>query len=202
MRRFFQYLVLYGLLVVTAIGLSGLLGRLADRGAFVEDESGLALSLAFTVVGLPLFTAVALWSRRNLRADPAEVKSVAWAAYVTLAALTSLSVAVDARNTSLQGLFGVGPDGAQGAGDLHLSISQHRARIRVLVEDDVRRPPYAAETSGARRRAFATASGEVSGPRGEFNVGERHFAWAVLDAQRHASSRTLPHPSARTRAHQ
>ena len=113
-RRFFQYLVLYGLLVVTAIGLSGLLGRLADRGAFVEDESGLALSLAFTVVGLPLFTAVALWSRRNLRADPAEVKSVAWAAYVTLAALTSLSVAVDALDTSLQGLFGVGPDGAQG----------------------------------------------------------------------------------------
>ena len=113
-RRFFQYLVLYGLLVVTAIGLSGLLGRLADRGAFVEDESGLALSLAFTVVGLPLFTAVALWSRRNLRADPAEVQSVAWAAYVTLAALTSLSVAVDALNTSLQGLFGVGPDGAQG----------------------------------------------------------------------------------------
>ncbi|HET8988038.1 MAG TPA: DUF5671 domain-containing protein [Humibacillus sp.] len=111
-RRFFQYLVLFGLLVVSAIGLSGLLARLLDGGAFVEDESTLALFLAFTVVGLPLYTAVALWSRRNLRTDPAETESVAWAAYVTLAALTSLSVAMDALSTSLQGLFSVIPNGA------------------------------------------------------------------------------------------
>jgi hypothetical protein len=117
-RRFFQYLVLYGLLVVTAIGVSGLLARLLGAGEFVEDESALALYLAFTVVGLPLFTAVALWSRRNLRTDPAEAQSLAWAAYVTLAALTSLSVAMDALNVSVQGLFGVGVGWRQGIGAL------------------------------------------------------------------------------------
>ena len=111
-RRFFQYLVLYGLLVVAAIGLSGLLGRLIGAEPVVEDESGLALSLAFTVVGLPLYAALAWWSGRSLRADPAEAESGAWAAYVTLASLTSLAVAMDALSVSVQGLLGVVPDGA------------------------------------------------------------------------------------------
>ncbi|WP_404387011.1 DUF5671 domain-containing protein [Humibacillus xanthopallidus] len=111
-RRFFQYLVLYGLLVVAAIGLSGLLGRLIGAEPVVEDESGLALSLAFTVVGLPLYAALAWWSGRSLRADPAEAESGAWAAYVTLASLTSLAVAMDSLSASVRGLLGVVPDGA------------------------------------------------------------------------------------------
>jgi hypothetical protein len=109
-RRFFQYLVLFGLLVVAAIGLSGLLGRLIGPDPVVEDESWLALSLAFTVVGVPLYAALAWWSGRSLWADPAETESGAWAAYVTLASLTSLAVTMDALSASVQGLLGVVPD--------------------------------------------------------------------------------------------
>ena len=88
-RRFFQYLVLYGLLVVVAVGLSGLLGRLLDRDVLVSaDEAQLARDLAFTVVGVPLFAGVALWSRRRLADDPAEARSLGWAFYVTAASLT------------------------------------------------------------------------------------------------------------------
>ncbi|GAA2166223.1 hypothetical protein FHX52_1000 [Humibacillus xanthopallidus] len=112
-RRFFQYLVLYGLLVVAASGLSGLLGRAFGAQTFMVDDTDLALSLAFTVVGLPLFTAVALWSRRNLVRDPAERQSLGWAAYVTLAALTSLTMAADALSTTVQGWLDVLPYAAE-----------------------------------------------------------------------------------------
>jgi hypothetical protein len=94
-RRFFQYLLLYGLLVVVATGLSGLLGRLLDRGALVStDQTELARSVSFTVVGIPLFVGVALWTRRSFREQPAEAKSFGWSFYATLASLTSLSVAM------------------------------------------------------------------------------------------------------------
>ncbi|TQM58062.1 DUF5671 domain-containing protein [Humibacillus xanthopallidus] len=112
-RRFFQYLVLFGLLVVTANGLTGLLGRAFGAEAFLVDDADLALSLAFTVVGLPLFTGVALWSRRNLKRDPAEAQSFGWAAYVTLAALLSLTMAADALSATVQGWLGARPNGAE-----------------------------------------------------------------------------------------
>ena len=101
-RRFFQYLLLFGLLVVTASGLSGLLGRALEPGALVSgDQSELALSVAFTVVGLPLFAALALWSRRRLAEDPREASSLGWTFYSTVAALTSLSVAMFALHDVL-----------------------------------------------------------------------------------------------------
>ena len=112
-RRFFQYLVLYGLLVVAANGVAGLLTRALGAQTFFVDDTDLALSLAFTVVGVPLFTAVALWSRRNLKRDPAEAQSLGWAAYVTLAALTSLTSGADALSTYVQGLFGALPYGTE-----------------------------------------------------------------------------------------
>lgn len=91
LRRFFQYLLLYGLLVVVAVGLSGLLGRLLEAQTLVRaDQAELARSLAFTVVGVPLFVSVALWSRRTLAGDAAEARSLGWACYVTAASLTSL----------------------------------------------------------------------------------------------------------------
>lgn len=94
-RRFFQYLVLYGLLVVVAVGLAGLIGRLLERDVLVTaDEAQLARDLAFTVVGLPLFAGVALWSRRRLADDPAEARSLGWAFYVTAASLTCLAMAM------------------------------------------------------------------------------------------------------------
>lgn len=110
-RRFFQYLLLYGLLVVVATGLSGLLGRLLDQSALVAaDDSELARSLAFTVVGVPLYAGVALWSRRRFAEDPREASSLGWAFYTTAATLTSLAVAMVALNDSLVWAFDIGPD--------------------------------------------------------------------------------------------
>lgn len=88
-RRFFQYTLLYGLLVVAANGLSGLLGRLIDR-SMAEDQAALARYVAFTVVGLPLYAGMALWSRRTFQASPGEGRSLGWALYSAAASLTSL----------------------------------------------------------------------------------------------------------------
>lgn len=110
-RRFFQYLLLYGSLVVMAVGLSGLLGRALDRSPVVtSDDVALARDLAFTVVGVPLFAGLALWSRRRLLLDPLERVSVGWAFYVTAASLTSLVVAVTGLQSSLGWALGVEPD--------------------------------------------------------------------------------------------
>ena len=110
-RRFFQYLLLFGLLVVVAVGFSGLLGRALDRDPIVAaDDVELARSLAFTVVGVPLYAAVALWSRRRLLEDPLERLSLGWVFYVTAAAITSLIVAMTGLHATLSWAVGVGPD--------------------------------------------------------------------------------------------
>lgn len=77
-RRFFQYLLLYGLLWVAGIGVAGLLGRLFDLGRTIAEDPGtIALYTAFTIVGVPLFALVAVWTRRRFRADPREARSPA-----------------------------------------------------------------------------------------------------------------------------
>jgi hypothetical protein len=109
-RRFFQYALLFALLVVTSVGLSGLLGRALDRAPIVAlDDTALARNLAFTVVGLPLYLALALWSRRRLLADPLERVSVGWALYMTAASLTSLVVAMTSLQSVLAWAVDVGP---------------------------------------------------------------------------------------------
>ncbi|MGZ4494615.1 MAG: DUF5671 domain-containing protein [Nocardioides sp.] len=113
LRRVFQYLLLYGLLVVLALGLSGLLGRLLERDVLVTgDRVGLARDLAFTVVGGPLFVGVALWSRRRFAEDREEARSLGWAFYVTAAALTSLLVAMTGLSQVLR--WAVGLEGYDG----------------------------------------------------------------------------------------
>jgi hypothetical protein len=108
-RRFFQYVLLYGLLWVAGIGVAGLLGRLFELGRDVPEDSGtLALYTAFTVVGVPLYTLVALWTRRRLRADPRESRSWAWHLYVTAASLSALTMAMSALYTVLSWATGMG----------------------------------------------------------------------------------------------
>lgn len=107
-RRSFQYLLLYGLLVVSASGLSGLLGRLLERSSLVvEDESSLARSVTFALIGLPLYLALALWSRTRLTTDRQEVRSLGWVVYLTLAALTALAVAMTALYDVLAWVVGI-----------------------------------------------------------------------------------------------
>ena len=108
LRRIFQYLLLYGLSVVVAIGLTGLLGRLLEGATLVRsDQAELARSLAFTVVGVPLSAAVALWSRRKLADDTAEARSLGWASYVTAASLTCLLMTMTAAVSVLRWAAGL-----------------------------------------------------------------------------------------------
>src|SRR5690606_32307996 len=94
-RRFFQYLLLFGLLIISAIGLAGLLGRLLGGETLVDlDQAGLARNLTFTVIGLPLYLAVAYWSRRRMADDPGELRSLGWAFYLTAASIVSLIVSM------------------------------------------------------------------------------------------------------------
>nr|NLI49859.1 hypothetical protein [Propionibacterium sp.] len=101
-RRFFQYVLLFALFVVAAVGLAELLGRLfgARSEPWEDDAYQLAQALAFVFVGLPLAAALAWWTWRRHRTDTAERDSTLFAAYLTLTALTGVFVAA----TSLQRL--------------------------------------------------------------------------------------------------
>ncbi len=101
-RRFFQYVLLFALFVVAAVGLAELLGRLfgATSEYWEDDAYLLAQALAFVFVGLPLAGALAWWTWRRHRSDAAERESTLFAAYLTLTALTAVFVAA----TSLQTL--------------------------------------------------------------------------------------------------
>ncbi len=91
-RRFFQYLLLLGLMIVTVAGVTGLLGLAVDRPTIVDTGGALARDLTFAVMGGGLFAAVVVWTRRVMRADPSEVASVAWTVYLTLAGLITAGV--------------------------------------------------------------------------------------------------------------
>jgi hypothetical protein len=93
-RRFFQYLLLYGLMIVAVVGVSDLLARAVDGPDVSADDSDLARVLAFALFGVPMVAAVAAWTRRELRRDPAERRSLGWAVYLTGATLTSLVVGI------------------------------------------------------------------------------------------------------------
>ena len=119
LRRVFQYLLLYGLLVIVAVGIAGLLGRLLETDVLVTgDESALARDLTFALVGGPLFVAVALWSRRRLAEDAGEARSFGWAAYVTAASLTSLLLAMTGLSRVLAWVTGLREYDGRGLAEL------------------------------------------------------------------------------------
>lgn len=111
-RRFFQYVLLYGLMIVAASGLADLVGLLFEEPP-AGDDSVLARALTFSVFGIPMLVLTAVWSRRHLRRDPEEARSLGWLAYLTAAALTALVVAMTALHDVVSGtLGGSGFDGA------------------------------------------------------------------------------------------
>lgn len=107
-RRFFQYLLLYGLVVVSASGLSGLLGRVLERSTLViADKTDLARNLSFVVVGIPLYVFLAFWTRRRFTEDPSEARSFGWSFYVTMTSITSLVVGMFALHDMILWAFRV-----------------------------------------------------------------------------------------------
>lgn len=99
-RRVIVFLLLFVLVCLTASGLAGLLGRLFEvRPEFDIGIGGLALSLAFTLVGGPL--AAVLWWFAWRRLDGPDRGSVAWGLYLTAISFTALVVFTSA----LLGMF-------------------------------------------------------------------------------------------------
>lgn len=93
-RQLFQYVLLYGLVVVVAIGATELLSRALGASADSFDPSDIALarSLGFVVVGGALLLLLGLWTHKRLRSDPHTENTAIYASYLTLTALTALLV--------------------------------------------------------------------------------------------------------------
>lgn len=105
LRNFFQFGLLFALLVIVATGLAGLLGRLINPSSLViADDSSLARNLSFIVVGLPCLIAIGLWTRRGFRADPHVAREPLTAYFVLLATMTSLLVALTSTTSSLHNI--------------------------------------------------------------------------------------------------
>lgn len=114
-RGFFQFLLLLGLLIAAANGLTGLLDRLLDRRTtLARSEEMLALELTFVLIALPLWVALAGWTWRRLRSDPGEARSPWWVGYLTLVGLISLVVAMVGWHRTLTHLLSPEPWEATG----------------------------------------------------------------------------------------
>lgn len=96
-RRLIMYALLFALVVIAAVGLSGLLGRLLVTGTELAtgDVAGLARSLAFALIGGPL-AAILWWAVWRRLGDEAERSSVGWGLY--LAGTYTLSLIVATSN--------------------------------------------------------------------------------------------------------
>ena len=90
-RRLVVFVLLFALVVITANGLSGLLERLLRSGQVLAGEgvTGLALSLAFTLVGGPLAGLLWWFVWRRLREAP-ERGAPSWGLYVATVYTVSL----------------------------------------------------------------------------------------------------------------
>jgi hypothetical protein len=97
LRRLILYALLFALVVIAAIGLSGLLERLFSTGVLLAstDVAGLARSLAFTLIGGPLaaFLWWVVWKRLD---DGAERSSAGWGLYLAAVYAVSLIISVTA----------------------------------------------------------------------------------------------------------
>lgn len=90
-RRFFQYSIMLAMLVLATFGIAGLIDAAASAGSRITvDATGTALSIAFVVVGLPVFVGLAMYTSHSLRTDPREQDSVGWAVYLTIVLFGSL----------------------------------------------------------------------------------------------------------------
>jgi hypothetical protein len=106
-RRIIVLVLLFALVTVAAIGLSGLLTRVLDPGStLVTDDAGLARALAFTFIAGPLAGVLWWWEHRRLR-DPAERASLVWALYLVAMSLVALVTAtIGAASAIAEGLDG------------------------------------------------------------------------------------------------
>ncbi|WP_248305510.1 DUF5671 domain-containing protein [Agromyces sp. H66] len=107
-RRLIVYTILFALVTIAAIGIAGLIERLlrlGDRLA-IGDDTGLALSLAFSLIGGPL-AAVLWWAVWRRLREESERTSLAWGLYLSVMYTVSLIVAATALvSTATAGVDG------------------------------------------------------------------------------------------------
>ncbi|WP_246018543.1 DUF5671 domain-containing protein [Arthrobacter crusticola] len=105
LRRLIAFTLLFTLVLIAAGGLTGLLGRLLNSGDVLvaDDVTGLARSLAFTLVGGPL--AALLWWAVWRRVE-GERPSTAWGLYVAGIYAVSLITAATALLGTAAALLG------------------------------------------------------------------------------------------------
>lgn len=95
-RRVVVFALLFGLVTVTAIGISGLLSRIIGGSDLAGDDvTGLARSLAFTLIAGPI-GAVLWWYLWKGIDDEAERSSLGWSLYAAGMSTVSLIVATTA----------------------------------------------------------------------------------------------------------
>jgi hypothetical protein len=111
-RRFFQYGLMAVALVMAAVGFDMLTGTaLESDGMIVRGSGRVAWALALVLVGGPLFTGLAVWTRRRMDTDPGERLSIGWLLYATGVSVGSLVVAAVAISESIARILGVGASG-------------------------------------------------------------------------------------------
>nr|WP_246224027.1 DUF5671 domain-containing protein [Pseudarthrobacter psychrotolerans] len=97
LRRLILYVLLFALVMIAAVGLSGLLERLFSSGAVLAstDVAGVARSLAFTLIGGPLAALLwwVVWKRLDVGA---ERTTAGWGLYLSAVYAVSLIVATTA----------------------------------------------------------------------------------------------------------
>ncbi len=145
-RRIVLFTLLFVLVVIAAIGVSGLIWRLIDTGLVIEggDVGGLAQALAFTLIAGPL--AVILWfvMWRRLAAQT-ERASLAWALYLAV----TCTVALITFTTSLLSAAASGIAGEWRPSDLANGLvwavvwAWHRWMLRHRAKSPARMPGVA-----------------------------------------------------------
>lgn len=159
-RRLIVYTLLFALVVVGAVGLSGLLGRLLGAGTVLaaEDVGGLARSLAFTLIGGPL-AAVLWWVVWRRLGESTERSSVAWGLY--LAAVYTVSLIT--FSTALLGLASALIDGAWQGWQSSLSTGLAWAGVwawhRWMWQHPLRRPVHLASVPTVAGSVFGLVIG-------------------------------------------
>lgn len=93
-RQFFQHLIAVVLGLVAASGLADLVRLALEGPGLLDVDETLAVPVAFTVVGAPLYVAAMWWLVRRIDADVSERESPAWGLHVAVMGVVGLVVAM------------------------------------------------------------------------------------------------------------
>ena len=111
-RRLFQYALMFAALMISAFGIIGLAQVAFEADTPVaRDASELAVPIALTLVGVPLFWGLAVWTNRRLE-EPAEQDATGWLLYLTVTLIFALVAGMMALAAGFTWLVGGDGDAA------------------------------------------------------------------------------------------